>query len=76
MTRASELLRRSDRQHLMLLYDDEHDRNSAEIECLNHALKAGQFCVYPPSTRTGEGLPTAWQKRLTVTENTSRMATF
>jgi CheY-like chemotaxis protein len=30
----------------MLLYDDEHDRNSAEIECINHALKAGQFCVY------------------------------
>lgn len=46
MTRASDLLRLSDRQHLMLLYDDEQDRNSAEIECLNHALEAGQFCVY------------------------------
>ena len=46
MTRASDLLRFSDRQHLMLLYNDEQDRNSVEIECLNHALEAGQFCVY------------------------------
>lgn len=30
----------------MLLYDDEEDRNSAEIKCINHALGAGQFCVY------------------------------
>ena len=46
MTWASDLLGLSDRQHLMLLYDDEQDRNSAEIECINHALDAGQFCVY------------------------------
>lgn len=46
VTRASDLSRLSDSQHLMLLYDDEQDRNSAEIECLNRALEAGQFCVY------------------------------
>ena len=46
MSRTNGLLRLSDRQNLMLLYDDEQDRNSAEIECLSHALEAGQFCVY------------------------------
>lgn len=46
MTRASDLLRSSDRQHLMLLYDDEHKRSSTEIECINRALDRGQFCVY------------------------------
>ena len=30
----------------MLLYDEEAERSSAEIECINHALAAGQYCVY------------------------------
>lgn len=46
MARASDLSRLSDRQHLILLYDDEQNRNSAEVECINHALGAGQFCIY------------------------------
>ena len=46
MTAPSDLLRSSDRQHLMLLYDSESDRSSAEIDCINRALAAGQYCVY------------------------------
>ena len=30
----------------MLLYDDEGERSAAEIDCINDALHAGQYCVY------------------------------
>ena len=30
----------------MLLYNDEADRSSAEIACINKALAEGQYCVY------------------------------
>jgi CheY-like chemotaxis protein len=40
------LLQASDRQHLMLLYKDEGIRNATEIDCINEALKLGQFCVF------------------------------
>lgn len=41
------LLRHSHNQHLVLLYDDEIERSSAEIDCINHALnKDGYCCLY------------------------------
>ena len=40
------ILRHAQRHHLMLLYDDEDDRNSAEIQCINKALAEGQYCIY------------------------------
>lgn len=41
------LLQSSHKQHLMLLYDDETERSSAEIECINYALNQSQYyCVY------------------------------
>jgi CheY-like chemotaxis protein len=43
---ADAILHSSDRHHLMLLYDDELERNAAEIECINHSLEAGRYCVY------------------------------
>ncbi len=43
---SNNLLRSSDKQHLMLLYDDEIERSSAEIDCINEALGSGQYCVY------------------------------
>jgi CheY-like chemotaxis protein len=30
----------------MLLYDDEAQRSAAEIDCINRALNAGQYCIY------------------------------
>jgi len=30
----------------MLLYDDEFERSTAEIDCINRALHAGQYCLY------------------------------
>lgn len=46
MASLDDLLRSSERQHLMLLYDDEGDRSAAEIESINNALSAGWYCVY------------------------------
>ena len=46
MTASKDLLNSSDKQHLMLLYDKEYERSSAEIECINRALAAGRYCVY------------------------------
>lgn len=43
---SNDLLRSSDKQHLMLLYDDEAERSSAEIACINQALSSGQYCIY------------------------------
>lgn len=46
MNASKDLLHSSDKQHLMLLYDEENERSSAEIDCINRALAAGQYCVY------------------------------
>ena len=43
---AKSLLQSSHRQHLMLLYNDERERNAAEIDCINSALADGWYCVY------------------------------
>lgn len=43
---SNDLLRSSDGQHLMLLYEDEVERSSAEINCINQALSSGQYCIY------------------------------
>jgi hypothetical protein len=41
-----DLLKETDKQHLMLLYDQENERSSAEIGCINRALATGHYCVY------------------------------
>jgi CheY-like chemotaxis protein len=46
MATVDDLLQSSDKQHLMLLYDDEAERSSAEIGCINRALQEGQNCIY------------------------------
>lgn len=46
MLGSSTLLQASDRQHLMLLYEDEALRNETEIDCINEGLKLGQFCIF------------------------------
>jgi len=43
---ADDILHSSDKHHVMLLYDKEEERSSAEIDCINEALEAGQYCVY------------------------------
>ncbi|MGI0019733.1 MAG: response regulator [Nitrososphaera sp.] len=43
---SNDLLQSSDKQHLMLLYDDEDERSAAEIDCINRVLDAGQYCIY------------------------------
>jgi CheY-like chemotaxis protein len=43
---AKSLLKASDRHHLMLLYENERDRSTAEIASINHALQDGCYCVY------------------------------
>ncbi|AFU59108.1 hypothetical protein Ngar_c21780 [Candidatus Nitrososphaera gargensis Ga9.2] len=45
-TSNNNLLHASDRQHLMLLYDNESERHAAEIACINEALKLGEYCMY------------------------------
>lgn len=46
MASFDEMLGNSERHHLMLLYDDEIERSSAEIRCINKALSEGRYCVY------------------------------
>lgn len=46
ITVAESILRSSDKHHLMLLYDNEQERSSTEIDCINRALAAGQYCIY------------------------------
>lgn len=43
---ADSILHSIDKHHLMLLYDNERERSSTEIDCINRALAAGQYCVY------------------------------
>jgi CheY-like chemotaxis protein len=43
---ADNILHSSDKHHVMLMYEKEEERSSAEIDCINQALRAGQYCVY------------------------------
>ena len=46
ITVADSILHSSDRHHLMLLYDNEQERSSTEIDCINQALAGGRYCLY------------------------------
>ncbi len=43
---SHQLLNRSFREHVMLLYNNQDECDSAAIDSLNEGLKAGQLCIY------------------------------
>jgi CheY-like chemotaxis protein len=59
-----DLLRSSDKKHLMLLYDDEVIRSNAEVECINKGLEQGKFCVYASVDINDKKLATAFAAKI------------
>ena len=43
---AKGILHSSDKHHLMLLYDNEAERTSTEVNCIVQALSKGQYCIF------------------------------
>jgi CheY-like chemotaxis protein len=65
MATVDDLLQSSDKQHLMLLYEDEAERSSAEIDCINRALQEGQYCIYATVDAKDPGFLSKLASRIT-----------